>query len=499
MSQPSDQIVEVQPALGWSILYKHEDWWAVWIGCLLLAASWFAMWRALPEDYKTNIAEEKKANTKYELFHPVQIGEMPLLARPGLDSKQDVWIDNPIQSFHISSVPKVTNGRYLILGSCWAVLVLGACWAVAREGIANQGVSFFVRYFALAALAFIAFVLASQKTLLYYNLEYVLWAVMIGLIISNTIGTPAWLKPACQTELFIKTGLVLYGADVLFHLLLKLGPAGMFISWISTPVVFLVTYWIGQRWLKIESKTLNLTICADMSVCGVSAAIATAAACRAKRSELTMAVGISLIFTAVSMIAMPAVIKYFNMPEPLAGIWLGGTIDATGAVAAAGKLVGDQALVYATTIKMIQNILIGVLSFAVAIYASRYLPTEQDGRTPTTSQQTSLWEIWRRFPKFVLGFLLASGVFTLLSTNLEHGDVLTKSAGSGVKVLREWAFCLGFVSIGLETNLREFWPYLRSGKPLWLYVIGQTLNLLMILFMGWLALYVLFPEAQNVK
>ncbi len=76
----------------------------------------------------------------------------------------------------------------------------------------------------------------------------------------------------------------------LFHLLLKLGPAGMFISWISTPVVFLLTYWIGQRWLKIESKTLNLTICADMSVCGVSAAIATAAACRAKRSELTMAV-----------------------------------------------------------------------------------------------------------------------------------------------------------------------------------------------------------------
>lgn len=191
------------------------------------------------------------------------------------------------------------------------------------------------------------------------------------MLISNTVGTPEWVKPAVQTEFYIKTGLVLLGAEVLFGKILSIGLPGIFVAWVVTPIVLTCTYWFCQRVLGFPSKTLNITISADMSVCGVSAAIATASACRARKEELTLAVGLSMVFTAVMMVAMPAFIKAVGMPDVLGGAWIGGTIDATGAVAAAGAFLGDRALYVAATVKMIQNVLIGVIAFAVADTGAR--------------------------------------------------------------------------------------------------------------------------------
>ena len=196
----------------------------------------------------------------------------------------------------------------------------------------------------------------------------VAWAILFGLLISNTIGTPNWVKPAVQTEYFIKTGLVLLGAEILFGKILSIGVPGIFVAWVVTPTVLISTFIFGQKVLKMESKTLNMTVSADMSVCGVSAAIATAAACRAKKEELTLAVGLSLVFTSIMMIVMPAIIKATGMDHVLGGAWMGGTIDATGAVAAAGAFLSERALYVAATIKMIQNVLIGVIAFGVAVY-----------------------------------------------------------------------------------------------------------------------------------
>ncbi len=131
----------------------------------------------------------------------------------------------------------------------------------------------------------------------------------MGLLISNTIGTPDWIRPAVRTEFFIKTGLVLLGAEVLFSRLLALGVPGIFVAWIVTPIVLITTFWFGQKILRIDSPSLNMVISADMSVCGVSAAIATAAACKAKKEELTLAIGMSLSFTVVMMVLMPTVIQ----------------------------------------------------------------------------------------------------------------------------------------------------------------------------------------------
>ena len=325
----------------------------------------------------------------------------------------------------------------------------------------------------------------------HYGIGYAAWAILFGLIISNTIGTPKWVMPGVQTEYYIKTGLVLLGAEILFGKILSIGVPGIFVAWVVTPIVLVCTYIFGQKVVKMPSKTLNIVVSADMSVCGVSAAIATAAACRAKKEELTLAVGLSLVFTSIMMIAMPAFIKAVGMPEVLGGAWMGGTIDATGAVAAAGAFLGDKALYVAATVKMIQNVLIGVIAFLVAVYWCARVDCVPGQKVPAI-------EIWHRFPKFVIGFIGASIIFSLLYQFMgkdvgyalvDHGAIRGMS-----KIFRGWFFCLAFVSIGLATNFRELKQHFKGGKPLILYLCGQSLNLMLTLLMAYIMFYKVFPE-----
>ncbi len=267
-------------------------------------------------------------------------------------------------------------------------------------------------------------------------------------------------------------------------------------AWVVTPIVLVSTYLFGQYILRISSKSLNIVISADMSVCGVSAAIATAAACRAKKEELSLAIGMSMAFTVVMMIAMPAFIRAVGMGELLGGAWMGGTIDATGAVAAAGEFLSEGknsiAVQVAATVKMIQNILIGLIAFGVAIFWVLVVERSNNASRP------DIRELWYRFPKFVLGFIAASLVFSLLYSSGIPGKEMANSVIQGTaKPLRGWFFCLAFVSIGLESNFRELWGNLKGGKPLILYACGQTLNLILTLFMAWLMFTQVFPNAAE--
>ena len=372
------------------------------------------------------------------------------------------------------------------LGIAMAIF-FGIGMAVMGQNIGKFMIGFgFV--FLIAVLAYTA---AANSTMKHYGIGYAAWAILFGMIISNTVGTPKWVMPAVQTEYYIKTGLVLLGAEILFGKILSIGIPGIFVAWVVTPVVLTTTYIFGQKVVKVPSKTLNITVSADMSVCGVSAAIATAAACRAKKEELTLAVGLSLVFTSIMMILMPAFIKAVDMPEVLGGAWMGGTIDATGAVAAAGAFLGQRALYVAATVKMIQNVLIGVIAFFVAIYWVTRVDREAGQKVP-------IIEVWHRFPKFVLGFIAASIVFSLLYEKfgsdvsyalVDHGAIRGMS-----KIFRGWFFCLAFTSIGLATNFRELGHQFKGGKPLILYVCGQSFNLILTLTMAYIMFYKVFPE-----
>jgi len=198
------------------------------------------------------------------------------------------------------------------------------------------------------------------------------------------------------------------------------------------------------------------------------------------------------------MIVMPAVIKAtFPVDKQLilGGAWMGGTIDATGAVAAAGAFLGEKALYVAATIKMIQNVLIGVIAFFVALYFTTRVEAAETGH------KVGAIEIWYRFPKFVLGFIGASIIFSLIYTsfNSQVGGMGPAMIDQGVvkgmgDLFRGWFFCLSFVSIGLATNFRELKEHMVGGKPFILYVVGQSFNLVLTLVMAYIMFYVVFPE-----
>jgi len=375
-----------------------------------------------------------------------------------------------------------------LIGLCiFMIVIFGA-------GIRMMGMSFaaFAKGFGVVFfVAVLAYMLGSQAISKQYGFGAEAWAVLLGMVLANTIGTPRWVLPACQVEFFIKTGLVLLGAEVLFSKILAIGIPGIFVAWVVTPIVLISTFIFGQKVLKIESKTLNIVISADMSVCGTSAAIATAAACRAKKEELTLSIGLSLVFTAIMMIVMPAVIKAIGLPEILGGAWMGGTIDSTGAVAAAGAFLGEKAMYVAATIKMIQNVMIGVTAFFVAMYWCFKVESEA-GRT------VGAGEIWNRFPKFVLGFLAASILFSMIDANLGNdlsGAMIDQGVvRGGTRLFRGWFFALSFAAIGLSTNFRELAKYFKGGKPLILYVCGQSFNLVLTLTMAYIMFYLVFPE-----
>ena len=403
-------------------------------------------------------------------------------------SKPGGWVGNPLDSF-IGEKPtwQGTLGAMAILGVFMALL------APLMRPKANP-FTFLGGYLVLFALATLAYVLAGQATIKSYNLEYALWALAVGLIIGNTIGKDTFGsmgEAAMRTELYIKTGLVLLGAEVLFSKLLALGPAGVMIAWVVTPIVLISTFWFGQKILKMKSASLNMTISADMSVCGVSAAIATAAACKAKKEELSVAIGLSLCFTAGMMVVLPLLIGAMGLDASVGGAWIGGTIDATGAVAVAGVTLGEHALEVATTVKMIQNILIGVIAFGVASYWTTRADSE-GGEKP----QVGISEIWKRFPKFVLGFIAASIVASLIYGSGESGEMAVSATTAVTKGLRGWLFCLAFVCIGIDLNFRQLSHQFHGGKPLILYICGQTLNLILTLGMAYLA-FSLFPVSES--
>jgi hypothetical protein len=177
---------------------------------------------------------------------------------------------------------------------------------------------FVIGYLAIFLLSVLSFVASGQQSVKAIGLEYALWALAFGLIVANTVGTPRWLLAGAKSEMYIKTGLVLLGAEILFSEILRLGAPGLIVAWVVTPIVIVVMWFFGTRWLRMASKSFVIIVAAATSVCGVSAAIATAAACRAKKQELTLAVGMTMIFTVLMMVFMPAIAKLAGLEPAVA-------------------------------------------------------------------------------------------------------------------------------------------------------------------------------------
>jgi len=415
--------------VAWSSLWKSEDWWAVWLGLLVLGvfASGIANW--LP--------------------------------------KIGTWVANPTDSIKLMESP------YLIV-LVLALIVLTSLPILAMKGNIR---SYWAGVPVILVLTVLAFIVANQKAIkTNYGLEYPIWALAFGLLVSNLIGVPKWLKSAAKTELFIKIGLVLLGAEIIFQTIMQAGVAGMGQALLVVVMVWYFCYFLAVK-LGVD-KSFAAILSSGVSICGVSAAIATGGAIKGDQKQVSYAISLILLVAIPMLICEPILARWLNLPSPVAGAWIGGTIDTTPAVVAAGALFSDTAMTYATIVKLSQNVLIGVVAFLLAIYWTMRLKKNESEKAP------SKLEIWYRFPKFILGFIFASMIFSLLLTPW-MGDKTVGSITGLTSTIRGWFFAMAFVSIGLDTKFSEL-VKIGAGKPALVFVTAQIFNILLTFAFAWI-------------
>jgi uncharacterized integral membrane protein (TIGR00698 family) len=329
-------------------------------------------------------------------------------------------------------------------------------------------------------LSLVSIIISRQAFINKWGFEYVIFALIFGLIISNIFTVPAILKEAGKTEYFIKIGLVCMGAGILFSDVIRGGFMGLVQAVLVATAVWFMTYWICRRF-KV-SERFSAIIASANAICGVSATIAAGGAIQGNKKEVSYMVAWVLVCAVVLILIMPPIAKWMNLPNNWAGAWVGGVIDNTGAVVAAGGIIGgDAAYKTAAMVKMAQNVLIGVAAFLMALWATMSLDRREAG---ATAERPSFMEIWYRFPKFVLGFIVSSLVVSFLIEPVS-GLSAVKSIGSALNGYRNWFFALCFVSIGLETNFKELIS-VGGGRPAIAYWLSQTANAIWTLFITWI-------------
>ena len=342
------------------------------------------------------------------------------------------------------------------------------------------------------AVSLLAQVVAKIPAVAYYGFESVFFSVLFGLLIRNVWHVPSWMKPAIQGEFYIKIGVVCLGATILFSDVMKSGIFGLVQACLVVAVVWFFAYWVSRR-MRVDRRTAMI-LSSGVSICGVSACITAARVAGGDDRKLSYIVSLVLIVVVPMIYLMPWLASWllpllFDNPETVqevAGAWIGGTIDTTSGVAASSMMVSDLANRHAVIIKAAQNVLIGVVAFFIALYLSTR--GEQGGARPSAGI------VWEKFPKFILGFVAASLLFSLCqSYGLFTPDARGKLAEPGVaKMFSTLFFSLAFVCVGLETRLKEIISK-ENRNALWAFLTAQCFNIVVTFVIAALLFGVLKP------
>ncbi|MFQ6121570.1 MAG: YeiH family protein [Dehalococcoidales bacterium] len=416
--------------IDWSSLWRVEDWWACWIG-------WFVLILAI-----VGIAP-----------HWPKIGTWTTAAEMFPKGIDTVWT------------------TLIVLAFALVLTLIGAAFMKRDIKLYIPG------FIVIFLLAFLAMFIAKQETIKYWGIPYVLWALAFGLIISNTVGVPKWLRAGAMTEFFIKIGLVAMGATISFWVVIKAGGVGMGQALLVVGAVWFFAYWLSRRF-GISEK-FSSVIATGVSICGVSASIAAGGAVRGDAKEVSYIIAWLMICAVILIIVMPPIARGIGLPTNMAGAWVGGVIDNTGAVVAAGEVIGTKAsLEAAALVKMAQNVLIGFAAFFLAIWATFSLDRVPGAPRP------SIAEVWWRFPKFIVGFVVASLVITFFVVPIMGGEEAS-AISKLLKSYRSWFFALCFVCIGLETRFMDL-VTVGGGRPAIAYWVAQIFNAFWTLGVVWL-------------
>lgn len=494
---------------GWSNLWKSEDWLAVWLAFFIMATLIvFFNWKVI--DLKkivptfrwttdgqiesriakwTEAAEfiRKDAETKGELGTVKRLDEL----KEALASKDRAAIEKAggrLERLGRDTMAGALGGDIKARAEAypgkvfsWENLSKFLYILIAYAIIATIGLKFmggvhlgkFLMGFPIVFfIAWLSRLIAGNALALDWGLEYIIFALAISMFLSNVFRLPGWLMEAVRTEYYIKTGLVMLGSGILFFEILHLGYLGIIQALLVIIVVWYFCYWFATKVLKVDSEFATI-LSSAVSICGVSAAIATCGAVQGDKKKLSYTATLVIACAIPMLLLMPLAIKTFNIDHVVGGAWMGGTIDTSAAVVGAGALVSDRALVSATVVKFTNNAFIGLAAFAIAIWWA-FKKGAETGEKPTPKI------IWDRFPKFVLGFLAGSFIFSFLL----HPDIIAGTR-SAITELRTWWFAMAFVSIGLEARLIDM-AKMGGGRPALAFFTAQAFNILWVLGIAYL-------------
>ncbi|KAA6460428.1 putative sulfate exporter family transporter [Acidobacteria bacterium AB60] len=286
------------------------------------------------------------------------------------------------------------------------------------------------------------------------NIEYVLWAILIGLAISNTVGVPAIFRAGVATyEFWLKAGIVLLGSRFLLGDIGRLGGLSLVLIGIELVLALSFMTYLGKAF-KLRPKLISL-LAIGSSICGVSAIIAAQGAIDADEEDSSYAIAAILALGAISLFLFPVIGHSLHLSDRAYGMWAGLAVDNTAEATAAGALYSDAAGKIAVLAKTCRNATIGFIVLAYAIYwASK-------GEASAVTNKGAF--LWRKFPKFILGFLLISLLATV--------GFFSKPQLLALGNLSRWAFLLTFAGVGLRTNLKELGK--QGARPFIVGALGE--------------------------
>lgn len=431
---------EAKKAMGWKELYLKEDWWAIYLGLAVIIASIFAF-------YSGSIIIKS-------------LGVLP-----------PTWSDFGKLSNHFAS----NIGWYVIQFFIWLII-----FSISTRILGFKQSEYIPSFIFLYALSIITFVIGAYEPLKHYSFEAPLVALLLGLIISNVFRLPKWMDSGFRVEYYIKTGIVLLGATLPFTLIIWAGPVAFIQATIISVTTCITIYFVATKIFGLD-KRFGAVLGAGGAICGVSASIAIGGAVKAKKEHVSVSIALVTIWAIIMIFFIPLVSRLLNLHPAPVGAWVGSSefADAAGYAAAEayGSMVGNKepAIRTFTLMKVIgRDIWLGIWSFMFALIACLKWEKEESGLKPNAA------EIWWRFPKFVLGFFVASVIITVIASGYslqEYEKTVKPELIKPIKSLRSWTFIFCFLSIGLTTRFRELAA--AGKKPFWAFTIGVVINVIL--------------------
>ncbi len=350
----------------------------------------------------------------------------------------------------------------------------------------NQLPGFFAGMALVLVLAWLAWLLTRQVYEMQLPwgipgkaLEYPLWGALLGMagnFLLKLFKLHEFVRPGLRTELFLKVGLILLGASISFSTLISAAGGAVLQGMVMITSVFFFAWWLAGKF-KLDEK-LRAVMATALAVCGVSAAIAAAGSVVARKEQVAYVTTLVILFALPLMVIAPLLATWLGLPQDVAGAWFGGNIDTTAAVVGAGTIYGEEAQTVASIVKATQNAFIGLVTFLLALYFVVVVERKPDER-PSVSM------VWQRFPKFVLGFVLASVLYTL--------GWIDGGKGTVIEAIKNWSFLLAFVCMGLEISTKQVRA--MGWAPVLVFFLVTVFNTVLALLVAWLIFGVLWPLA----